>query len=410
MAEHFLRIAAGLFIGVWVARYLGPEQFGLFSYVLAFTAIFGGIAKLGLDNIMVRELVNHPEKRVNYIGTGFWLKILGAFLVIGIMTAIVPFTSNDPTTNTFIFIIVAGLIFQSFEVVEFYLQSQVLAKIVSLCKVIQLALSSMAKIYLVLSEAELIYFVVITSLDVLSLAISYSVAYKLLKYPAFFKHFDLNIAKQLLKDSWPLIFSAIVTMIYLRIDQIMIKEILGEYEVGIYSAAKRISEAFYFVPMLICASLFPAILNAKKQSEELYKKRLQALYTFMVWTAIAIALSITFLADWIVALLFGRAYIDAAQVLIIHVWASIFVFLIVASGKWLIIENLQKLSFWRAFSGSVLNILLNVILIPNYGVNGAAVATLISYSFAGLLFDYLNIQTRELFFMKIKTLRFERVL
>ena len=199
-------------------------------------------------------------------------------------------------------------------------------------------------------------------------------------------------------------------MIYLRIDQIMIKEILGEYEVGIYSAAKRISEAFYFVPMLICASLFPAILNAKKQSEELYKKRLQALYTFMVWTAIAIALSITFLADWIVALLFGRAYIDAAQVLIIHVWASIFVFLIVASGKWLIIENLQKLSFWRAFSGSVLNILLNVILIPNYGVNGAAVATLISYSFAGLLFDYLNIQTRELFFMKIKTLRFERVL
>lgn len=179
--EKALRILSGIFVGVWVARYLGPEQFGIFSYALAFTAIFAGISKLGLDEIMVRELLNHPENRDTYLGTAFWLKIISAFIVMGLMAAIVPFTSNDATTNLFIFIITTGIVFQSFAVVEFYFQSQVLAKIVSICKVIQLAVSSIIKIYLVLNEAELIWFVLVTALDNLSLAISYFIAYRLKK-------------------------------------------------------------------------------------------------------------------------------------------------------------------------------------------------------------------------------------
>lgn len=401
---QFLRIIAGLFVGIWVARYLGPEQFGLFSYVLAFTAIFGGIAKLGLDGILVRELINHPEKRDTYLGTAFWLKILGAFIVMGLMVAIVPFTSNEATTNLYIFIIAAGLVFQSFEVVDFYFQSQVFAKIVSICKVIQLALSSIIKIYLVLTEAELIWFVLVTAFDALSLAISFFIAYQLRNNPSFYKHFDLNIAKHLLKDSWPLIFSAIVVMIYMRIDQIMIKEILGEYEVGIYSAAVRLSEAFYFVPTLITASLFPAILNAKKQNEELYKQRLQRLYTFLVWMAIAIALTLTFLSDWLILLLFGQAYQEAGQVLMIHVWASIFVFLGVASGKWFITENLQRFSLINTSVGAILNVGLNLILIPKFGVVGAAYATLISYGVAAYLMNSIWKVSRSNFFMLSKSL------
>ena len=404
MAEQFLRIIAGLFVGIWVARYLGPEQFGLFSYVLAYTAIFGGIAKLGLDGILVRELVNHPEKRDTYLGTAFWLKIFGALSVMAIMAAIVPLASNDNQTNLFIFIITAGLVFQSFEVVEFYFQSQVLAKIVSICKVIQLALSSIIKITLVLNEAELLWFVLVTAFDALSLAVSFYIAYQLRKNPSFYKHFDLNIAKQLLKDSWPLIFSSIVVMIYMRIDQIMIKEMLGEYEVGIYSAAVRLSEAFYFIPMLISASLFPAILNAKKQSEDLYKQRLQRLYTFMVWMAIAIALPMTFLSDWLIFLLFGQAYQEAGQVLIIHIWAAIFVFLGVASGKWFITENLQRFTLINTSVGAILNMGLNMIFIPKFGVVGAAYATVISYGVAAYLMNFIWKVSRPNFFMLSKSL------
>lgn len=404
IGEQFLRIISGLFVGIWVARYLGPEQFGLFSYVLAFTAIFGGIAKLGLDGIMVRELANHPEKRDTYLGTAFWLKILGAFIVMGLVAAIVPFTSNDATTNLFIFIIVAGLVFQSFEVVEFYFQSQVLAKIVSICKVIQLALSSIIKIYLVLTEAKLFWFILVTAFDALSLAISYFIAYKLRKNPAFYKHFDPSIAKQLLKDSWPLIFSAIVVMIYMRIDQIMIKEMLGEYEVGIYSAAVRLGEAFYFIPVLITTSLFPAILSAKNQSDKLYKQRLQWLYTFMVWFAIAIALPMTFLSDWLILLLFGQAYQEAGQVVMIYIWASIFVFLGMASGRWYIIENLQRFLLINTSIGAILNVGLNLIFIPKHGLIGAAYATLISYGIAIYLMNFIWKVSRSNFFMLSKSL------
>jgi O-antigen/teichoic acid export membrane protein len=403
VAEQFLRIIAGLFVGIWVARYLGPAQFGLFSYALAFSAIFGGVAKLGLDGIVVRELVNHPENRDIYLGTAFWLKVIGSFIVMGLIAGAVPFASNDSQTNLYIFIIASGLIFQSFEVVEFYFQSQVMAKIVSICKVVQLALSSAIKIYLVLNQAELLYFVLITAFDALTLAVSYNIGYRLSKdHPPFYKHFDLSIAKQLLKDSWPLIFSSIVVMIYMRSDQIMIKEMVGEYEVGIYSAAVRLSEVFHFLPMLITASLFPAILNAKKKSEALYIQRLQSLYTLMVWMAIGIALPMTFLSDWLSLFLYGQAYQAAGQVLIVHIWASIFVFLGVASGKWFLAENLVLMTFFRTLFGLAVNIAINLALIPRYGGFGAAVSTLAAQICATYLFDIFNRKTREMFLLKTR--------
>jgi O-antigen/teichoic acid export membrane protein len=389
MAEQFLRIIAGLFVGIWVARYLGPEQFGLFSYALAFTAIFGGVAKLGLDGIMVRELIKHPEKTDTYLGTAFWLKILGAFLVMGIMAAIIPFTSNDATTNLFILIIAAGLVFQSFEVVEFFFQSQVLAKIVSICKVLQLTLSSIIKIYLVLSEAELIYFVLVTAFDALSLAISYFIAYKLRKNPVFYKHYDFSIAKQLLKDSWPLIFTAIFTMLYARIDQIMIKEMLGEYEVGLYSASIRLTEAWLFVPVIISASLFPAIVAAKNISQALYEERLMRLYTLIVVIGFIVCLLTTAFSEFILRLLFGVAFVEGSSVLAIRVWETLFAAIGVVSSKWIIAENLQSLTVKIIIAGALINVLLNYLTIPVWGIEGAAFASLISIIFTVIILPFL---------------------
>ncbi|WP_319437890.1 flippase [Vibrio cholerae] len=404
IAEQFLRIIAGLLVGIWVARYLGPQQFGLFSYALAFTAIFAGIAKLGLDGIIVRELINHPDKRDAYLGTAFWLKVMGSIIVMLLMAAVIPFTNNDATTNLFIFIIACGLVFQSFEVVEFYFQSQVLAKLISICKIIQLSLSSLIKIYLVITEAELIWFVLVTTFDALSLAICYFSAYRLQKSTVFYTCFDFFIAKRLLKDSWPLIFSSIVVMLYMRIDQVMIKQMLGEYEVGIYSSAVRLSEAWYFLPTLITASLFPAILNAKKNNELLYYSRLQNLYTLMVLIALSVALPTTFLADGIINYLYGSAYQGAGEVLIVHVWSGIFVGLGVARGGWIISENLQLYSMFYLTLGMVVNITGNLLLIPYYGISGAAFSTLISQAFVAIILPSLFLKTRKASYMGLKAL------
>lgn len=404
MAEQFLRIIAGLFVGIWVARYLGPEQFGIFSYAIAFTAIFAGIAKLGLDGVVVRELVNHPDKRDAYLGTAFWLKIVGAVIVMGCMALIVPFTSNDSTTNLFIFIIATGLIFQSFEVVEFYFQSQVMAKIISICKVTQLAVSSCVKIYLVLTQADLIWFVCVTSFDAFGLAVSYFIAYRTKKGLAFFGKFDFYLAKILLHNSWPLIVSNLVIMIYMRIDQIMIKEMLGDYDVGIYSAAVKLSEAWYFFPTLITASLFPAILNAKKENEALYYGRLQNLYTFMVLISLAIVIPVTFLSNEVVVLLYGASFGGAGEVLMIHVWAGLIVGLGLARGKWILVENLQVYTFVFLSAGLVTNVIANYLWIPIYGIEGAAYATVLAQAMGTLVFPLFIKKTRVSFYMMIRAL------
>jgi O-antigen/teichoic acid export membrane protein len=403
-AEQMLRMVAGLLVGIWVARYLGPEQFGVFSYAIAFASLFSSIAKLGLGGIVVRDLVKEPEQRDRYLGTAFWLKLMGAILMLGIVAIAMQLSSSDQLTNLYILIIASGAIFQSFEVVDFYFQSKVLSKFVSICKMTQLFISSLLKLYFIFTGAELIYFVLITLVDQITLSLSLYIAYRFQKLGSFYGHFNTAIAKRLLKDSWPLIFSGLLVTIYMRIDQIMIKEMLGAQEVGLFAAAVRLSEVWYFIPSIITASLFPSIVNAKKNSQAMYLQRLQKLSTLMTWLAIVIALPMTFASDLVVSLLYGHYYQGAGAVLAIHIWGAVFVFLGVASGVFFTVENYTKKSLYRTSLGALSNILLNLVLIPRYGINGAATATLLSQFIANFLYDFFDTSVRDLVFIKIKAL------
>jgi polysaccharide biosynthesis protein len=195
----------------------------------------------------------------------------------------------------------------------------------------------------------------------------------------------------------------------MKIDQVMIQDMLGSEAVGQYAAATRLSEIWYFIPTILVSSLFPAIVNARKQSEELYYSRLQKLFDLVVWIAIVIALPMTFLSDMIVDILYGKQYSQAASVLMIHIWASIFVFLGVISSNWYINENLQLLAFLRAFYGMISNIFLNLLLITKYGIQGAAIATLISYMIVDFICDVVNCYSRRIFFMKLNTINPMRI-
>lgn len=404
IAEQMLRMLAGLLVGIWVARYLGPAQFGLFSYAIAFAALFGSIAKLGLDSILVRDLVSHPERRDVYMGTAFWLKLFGASLMLGIICIAMHFTNSDTTTKLYIFIIASGSVFQAFEVVDFYFQSKVLSKFVSICKLTQLVISSLLKIYLIFVQAELFWFVLVSLVDQATLAITLYWVYRSQKIGSYLACFDAGVARKLLLDSWPLVLSGLVVMIYMRIDQIMIKEMLGEKEVGIYSSAVRLSEIWYFIPTIIVNSVFPSIVSAKINSNSLYITRIQRLYALMFWAALCIAIPMTFLSDHLVAILYGNIYAGAGNILKIHIWAGVFVFLGVASSHWFIVEDLQKYSTFNTIVGAIANISLNILLIPIYGINGAAIATLISYCLAAYLMNYIFLATRENFFRISKSI------
>jgi O-antigen/teichoic acid export membrane protein len=396
MVEKILRMVVALCVGVWVARYLGPDRFGLLSYAQSFVALFSAIATLGLDGIVVRELVKAPERKEELIGTAFWLKVIGSIVVLVFLAIGVQFTSNDSYTNLLVFIIASSTIFQSFNVVDFYFQSKVLSRYVVLANIFSLFVSSMTKACLILYQAPLIAFAWVVLFDSFVLACGFLFFY--VKHDSKFTFRNVILKKKtavyLLKDSWLLILSGMIISIYMKIDQVMIKEMLDSTAVGQYAAAVRISEAWYFVPVVVSSSLFPAIINAKKQSEEFYYTRFKKLYVLILCMAIVIALPMTFLSDEIVSVLFGEQYTPSGSVLMIHIWAGVFVFLGVASGKWLLVENLQLYSTINTSIGAVLNVLLNYILIKNLGITGAAWGSLISYFVAAYLSLFFWNKTR----------------
>lgn len=402
-AEQMMRVVAGVLVGLWVARYLGPAQFGLFSYSVAFAALFSSIAKLGLDSILVRDLVREPALRDVYMGTAFWLKLAGAIVMLAVIAIALQITNSDNTTKLFIFIIASGAIFQSFEVVDFYFQSKVLSKFVSICKFNQLIISSLIKLYLIYIGSEIFWFVIVGLIDQITLAATMYFVYQYQNISKFYLPFNQNVAKKLLSESWPLILSSMAIMIYMRIDQVMIKEMLNEKEVGLYSAATRISEVWYFFPTLIASSIFPSIVNSKSLGDKFYNFRIQRLYGFMFWSAVAVALPVSFFSETLIVLLYGEEYGGAASVLMIHIWAGVFVFIGVASNNWFICEGLQKYATFNTFVGGLVNVILNFLLIPLYGINGAAVATVISYFVAAYLMNVFFNSTRENFYRLSKS-------
>lgn len=218
--------------------------------------------------------------------------------------------------------------------------------------------------------------------------------------------FDKAYMMELLKDSWPLIFSDLVVVLYMSTDKIMLKHMIGDDAVGSYSAALRFSEVWYFLGPMVAASLFPAIMNAKKRDEGLYKRRLQNYYNLMVVASLAITIPVALFGPWALQLpfLYGPEYADAGGVLVIHIWTLVFIFLGVASSKHLVAENQQRMELIRTLMGGVVNVILNFILIPQYGIYGAAIATLVSQIVASYLGYLVNKKFWEVFVMQTKAL------
>jgi len=404
-AEKILRMVVGLLVGVWVARYLGPEKFGLLSFAHSFVGLFTIFATLGLDEIVVRELVKDESRRDSLVGTTFWLKLFGAFLVLLVLAFAINFTSNDVDTHILVFIIASATIFQSFNIVDFYFQSKILSKFVAYANFISLFISTIVKIALILSHASLLAFAWVVLFDSFVLACGF--IYFFLKHSTFrikYLIFYKSTAIDLLKDSWPLIFSGGVLMIQARIDQVMIKEMLGSLEVGYYSVAMRLIEAVAFIPMLLKSSLYPSIQSAKIQSKALYQDRLLNFYRLNFLFFLVLAIPIFIFAEPIIVLLFGIEYQPAGVLLALLSIRLFFANMGVARGTYIVTENLMKFSMLTMILGTIVNIYLNYVLIPNYGARGAIVATIVSFFTTIYLVDIFYSKTRHNVILQVKSI------
>jgi len=404
-AEKILRMVVGLLVGIWVARYLGPDKFGLLSFAHSFVGLFTIFATLGLDEVVVRELVKDESRRDSLVGTTFWLKLFGAFLVLLVLAFAINFTSNDVDTHILVFIIASATIFQSFNIVDFYFQSKILGKFVAYANFISLFISTIVKIALILSHASLLAFAWVVLFDSFVLACGF--IYFFLKHSTFrikYLIFHKSTAIDLLKDSWPLIFSGGVLMIQARIDQVMIKEMLGSLEVGYYSVAMRLIEAVAFIPMLLKSSLYPSIQSAKIQSKALYQDRLLNFYRLNFLFFLVLAIPIFIFAEPIIVLLFGIEYQPAGVLLALLSIRLFFANMGVARGTYILTENLMKFSMFTMILGTIVNIYLNYVLIPNYGARGAIVATIVSFFTTIYLVDIFYSKTRHNVILQVKSI------
>jgi O-antigen/teichoic acid export membrane protein len=393
--EKGFTLLVGMVVGIYVARYLKPENFGLLNYAISFVSIFSAFSTLGMDQIIVRELAKQTGKHSDLLGTGFILKLAGSMILIVMMLIILVFMNHDPFTNTLIIIIAAAEIFKGFEVISYFFQAQVMSKYVVQVQLLINLLISVVKLSLVFAHAPLIWFAIVIVLGSIFNAVGFIYAYNKREGSPWKWAFHKVLAFQLLRESWPIALYGIALHIQARIDQVMLGKMLNNAEVGQYSVALKFIEIFGFMPMILMNTFAPAITKAKAVGEDLYRNRLVNLYRLMFLTFLLIATPIYFFSEQMITLLYGLEYQSAGYLLSLFALRLFFSNMGVGKSVFIINESLFKYSLLTVVIGAISNITLNYLLIPQYASVGSIMASMISFTISIFLVDLFFKKTRE---------------
>ncbi len=410
LAEQFLKTISAIFVGIYVARYIGPEQFGLLSYALAIVSLFMVLSRLGMDSILIRDIASHTDIKERYLGTSFVLMLVASIVALFILVIMVGVTGQNTDSAIYVLIISVSLLFQPFFVVDYGFQALIQAKYSSIAKSIALTVSSFLKVYLVFDEAELVWFAVVYAADSLFIAIFLIIIFLIKKTRSFNFKFDKTLVRPMLESAWPLMLAAGAGILYMRVDQLMISYMLGAKQLGLYAAAAKLYEGWIIVPYVVSVSLLPVIVRLKASSEIRYESGLTKLFAMIFWPGILVALVTSVFSEWIIELLFGEAFLGAAKTLSIVMWTAAFSALGSLSIRYLMVEGMEKKVAVRTFSALLINIIMNAFLIPLYGIEGAAISTLICVFFSMYIIDMFDPHLKSLVKMKNRaiTLRFNQ--
>ncbi|PRD16796.1 flippase [Pantoea coffeiphila] len=403
-SDSIIRLGLSFLVSVWLARYLGPENFGMYNYAFAMITIYSAIASLGMNGVVVRELVKGDVDANTTMGTSFLLQIVGSLIaslfVLGTTMALRP---EEWNLLLVVVVMLPSVLLRSSDVIKYYFESKISAKFTVISQNIAFFVSSILKILIIVFGGSYLLIAFTITVEVLITALFLFYFYKR-KYHRFNWKIDFNEAKRLLSLSWPLIISGVALMLYMRIDQIMIGNMIGDAAVGIYSVAVKMVEVWYFLPVAIVSSVFPKIIKTKEISEVEYNKKMQFLYDVLVIISVSLAIFVSFASDYIINIFYDHQYFESSKIIKLYAWVSIFYFLSSASGRWYVNEGLQKYALNRNIIGLIIGVLLNYLLIPKYGIEGTVYATLVAFFCAGYLFDILSSKTRVAFFQKTKSL------
>ncbi len=380
LVGKFSTMAISFIATLYIARNLGPTNFGELSYAISFTGLFSFIASFGIDAVLYRELIKYPELRPKLMGTAIFIKLCAGILAMTTVTTSAFLFSPKDVSFVLVCVLSASFIFNAFNSITTEFGAIVQNKGISIASIVITLILNIAKILTMFLGGGVIYLAIV----LLAESIMSAVAFLFLHTRKFGSlselSFDKKLAKGLIYDAWPFILSSACAVVYARIDQVMLKNIIDATTVGLYDSAVRLTELWYFIPTIIVGSLFPAIVLSRSHSTSMYRRRTFALFGLISMIGIFITLLIYLLAPQIINIIYGQSFNGAIPILQIYVWAILPTFFIIVANQILLAENARVMLFSSATLGMVTNVIGNLLLIPKYQAVGAAISTVLSSS------------------------------
>lgn len=387
IAGRVYHMVLAFVVGLLTARYLGPNNYGLINYAATYTSFFASFCTLGINSVIVKNFVDHPDEEGETIGSAIILRTISSVLSVVMMMCITFIADNgEKTTNIVVFLCGIGVIFQVMDTLDYWFQSRLESKYSAFATVISYTVVSIYKVWLLVTGKSVEWFAVSTSIDYLVVAIILLIVYKKRNGPRF--SCSMRKAKELFKSSYHFILAGLMVSIYGSTDKFMLKQLLNEAEVGYYSTAVSLCNTWVFLLTAIIDSLYPVILQSFN-NKELFERKNKQLYSIVFYISVSVSILFSVLATPVVRILYGKAYIAAAAPLRIITWYTAFSYLGVARNAWIVSYNKQNYLKYLYIGAAITNVVLNVIMIPLWGASGAAFASLLTQISTILVFPAL---------------------
>lgn len=371
------------------ARYLGPSNYGIINYVESYIAFFTSFCTLGLESIIVKELVQHEDQQGAALGTVITLQTISSLLSAIVLVVFVSLVNEGDRSYTIIAALYgASLTFKGFETLQYWYQAKLMSRVYAIASLFAYAVMSLYRVFLLVTNKSVEWFAFSVTVDAIVLSAALLLSYKRGNSPRF--SFSWELGRKMLNKSKHFIISGLMVSIYWQFDKIMIRHMVGEAGVGCYSIASRICSVWGFVLAAVIDSARPVLfeLIQKNQAEE-FEKRLRLLYSFIIYVSIGVSVLFSVSASEIVTLLYGKAYLPGANILRVLTWGTAFSYLGIARNIWALSTGCERYEKHMALLGTICNVLLNLMLIPIMGELGAAVATLGTQIFVNYLVMFM---------------------
>lgn len=401
LTERGVRMAIGLIVGILIARHLGAADFGQLSYVIAIGSFLQPVAVFGMDVVGLRQLAAHPDRRAETVAGILTVRSLfGVISLAGTVSAVL--LLDGPARAWLAIPVALATLLQASDAFDGYFQAIVDQRWSVAARLTSLAAATSGRLLLISCDAPLSWFAWMIAAEAGLAALGLAWVYT--RHARTGLAWNWPVGRTLIATGWPLACAGILTPLYTRLDQVLLDKYLGSHAVGIYAVAVRLSECWFIVPGTLVAAVIPLALEARLRSEVEFREKLQRLCNLLTWLGIAVGVGGTIAGPFLTRMLYGPEYAESGTILSVLCWSGVFVSWGLIRSAAITAQGDFGFALAYTFSGAVLNLTLNLVMIPRFGPIGAAIALLASHATCSTLLSVLHPPLRWTLEMQMRSL------